>query len=380
MKKLTLDKPFARKSGAWIAKMAIMVALSFILYYLGHYIKIPIFPSFLDFQISELPALFAGFSMGPISGCLVIIIKCALKLPLSSTAFVGELTDMLLGVSFVLPASLLYRFIKSKKSALYGMLISTIIATAVAILINRYISVPFYLNLFFGGDMAKIAGMLSKLYPGITTDNFWTWYLCAGVIPFNLLRYVVVALITFLFYKKLSKILHWDGTSFRKKAEVEDEGPIDTDTLEYLLDENGDYYSKSVDDTNLLALALSKELQGKEKIILEGELGAGKTTFTKGLAKALGVEDEVTSPTFTIMNQYLGGKYPLYHLDMYRIEKEEDIYELGVEDEIDNGITIIEWNKLQSLTGKIIVVKIDVIDENSRKFNIKEQQDDVSGN
>ena len=376
MKKLTLDKPFARKSGSWVAKMAIMVALSFVLYYLGHYIKIPIFPSFLDFQISELPALFAGFSMGPVSGCLVIIIKCALKLPLSSTAFVGELTDMLLGVSFVLPASLLYRFIKSKKSALYGMLISTIIATAVAVLINRYISVPFYVNFYFHGNIEILVNaLLVPVYPKATVDNFWGWYLGCAVVPFNLLRYIVVSVITFLFYKRLSKILHWDGTSFKKKQESED-----TETLGYLLDENGDYYSKSVDDTNLLALALSKELQGNEKIILEGELGAGKTTFTKGLAKALGVEDEVTSPTFTIMNQYLGGKYPLYHLDMYRIEKEEDIYELGVEDEIDNGITIIEWNKLQSLTGKIIVVKIDVLDENSRKFNIKEQQNDVSGN
>ena len=376
MKKLTLDKPFARKSGAWVAKMAIMVALSFVLYYLGHYIKIPIFPSFLDFQISELPALFAGFSMGPVSGCLVIIIKCALKLPLSSTAFVGELTDMLLGVSFVLPASLLYRFIKSKKSALYGMLISTIIATAVAVLINRYISVPFYVNFYFHGNTEILVNaLLVPVYPKATVDNFWGWYLGCAVVPFNLLRYIVVSVLTFLFYKRLSKILHWDGTSFKKKQESED-----TETLEYLLDENGDYYSKSVDDTNLLALALSKELQGNEKIILEGELGAGKTTFTKGLAKALGVEDEVTSPTFTIMNQYLGGKYPLYHLDMYRIEKEEDIYELGVEDEIDNGVTIIEWNKLQSLTGKIIVVKIDVLDENSRKFNIREQQNDVSGN
>ena len=108
MKKLEINKPFARKSGAWVAKMAIMVALSFLLYYIGRFIKLPIFPSFLDFQISELPALFAGFSMGPVSGCLVIIIKCALKLPLSGTAFVGELTDMLLGVAFVLPASLLY--------------------------------------------------------------------------------------------------------------------------------------------------------------------------------------------------------------------------------------------------------------------------------
>lgn len=363
----TLDKKKVfRLSASWVAKMAMLTAISFLLYYLGHFIKLPfMFPSFFDFQISELPALLAGFSMGPISGCLVIIFKCLLKFPLSSTMYVGELTDILLGVAFVLPASIIYKIFKTKKSALYGMLVSTIFATGMALIVNRWISVPFYLNLYFGNNMNGIVGMLSSLYKGITVDNFWAWYLGVAVIPFNLLRYIIVTLITFLFYKKLSKILHWDGTSLKKKKE---------ETLEDLVDEDGVYYSASEEDTFKLAEAISKGLQGNEKIILEGELGAGKTTFTKGLAKALGVQEEITSPTFTIMNEYDSGKYPLYHLDMYRIENEEDIYELGIEDRMDNGITIIEWNKYNSLTGKIIVVKIDVLDETHRKFTIKEQQ------
>lgn len=98
----------------YIVKLAMYSALAFVLYN----IKFPLpfmFPSFLDIQISELPALIAGFSMGPISGCLVIIIKCLLKFPLSSTFFVGEATDILLGICFVLPSSLIYNSRKNKK-------------------------------------------------------------------------------------------------------------------------------------------------------------------------------------------------------------------------------------------------------------------------
>lgn len=97
----------------YIVKLAMYSALAFVLYN----IKFPLpfmFPSFLDIQISELPALIAGFSMGPISGCLVIIIKCLLKFPLSSTFFVGEATDILLGICFVVPSSLIYNSRKNK--------------------------------------------------------------------------------------------------------------------------------------------------------------------------------------------------------------------------------------------------------------------------
>lgn len=104
----------------YIVKLAMYSALAFVLYN----IKFPLpfmFPSFLDIQISELPALIAGFSMGPISGCLVIIIKCLLKFPLSSTFFVGEATDILLGICFVVPSSLIYNSRKNKKPRFWGL-------------------------------------------------------------------------------------------------------------------------------------------------------------------------------------------------------------------------------------------------------------------
>lgn len=103
-------------STAYIAKMAILTAIAFILYAFAKFNLPFMFPSFLEIQISELPALLAGFSMGPISGCLVVIIKCLLKFPLTTTAYVGESTDILLGIAFVLPASLIYYFHKDKNT------------------------------------------------------------------------------------------------------------------------------------------------------------------------------------------------------------------------------------------------------------------------
>lgn len=131
------------------------------------------------------------------------------------------------------------------------------------------------------------------------------------------------------------------------------------------------YISASIPETYELALSLAKTLTGGEVILLNGELGAGKTTFTKGLGRALNITDTVTSPTFTLMHAYEGGKFPLYHFDMYRIENEDDLYELGFEDYIfGDGISVIEWNKLTVLPEKIINVNIKRLSDTVREFEI----------
>ena len=354
-----------RFSAAYVAKMAILTAISFLLYYLGRFVKLPfMFPSFFDMQISELPALLAGFSLGPLSGCLVIIFKCLLKLPLSSTLYVGELTDMLLGVAFVLPASLIYRLRRDKQSkksgirhALVGLAVGSALLTAASMLVNRYISVPFYVELFFHGDFGGIVGMLNALYKGINASNFYAYYLLLGVLPFNLLRCIIVSALTFLLYKRLSVLLHWEGTSLKKN--------VDLAIL-------GEHITRSVEETYALADKLAQELDGGEIILLDGDLGAGKTTFTKGLAKALGVSEEVTSPTFSLLNIYESGRVKLNHMDLYRVESEDELAEVGIADSIDDdSVTVIEWNKLQGLRGKIYSVKISLgEEENSRVFEI----------
>ena len=103
--------------------------------------------------------------------------------------------------------------------------------------------------------------------------------------------------------------------------------------------------SKSVSQTEKIANALAKNSKGTEIIALYGDLGAGKTCFTKGLTKALKVNtDDVHSPTFTLLNEY-NGKYKIYHFDMYRINSFEELYSLGFFDFIENGIIITEWSE-----------------------------------
>ena len=133
-----------------------------------------------------------------------------------------------------------------------------------------------------------------------------------------------------------------------------------------------EYLVNSVEETYEVAHKIADSLKGGEIILLNGDLGAGKTTFTKGLAKALGVKDTVTSPTFTFMKEYNEGRIPLYHFDMYRVESEEELYELGLNDYLYmQGVCVIEWNKFESIKNPI-VIDITVNDDLSRKIVINE--------
>lgn len=105
-----------------------------------------------------------------------------------------------------------------------------------------------------------------------------------------------------------------------------------------------EFISNSVEDTRKFAKELSSRLKGNEIIAMYGDLGAGKTAFTGGLANGLGIEDNITSPTFAIVNEYQG-KFPLFHFDMYRIESWNDLYSVGFFDYIDNGVIVIEWSE-----------------------------------
>ena len=104
------------------------------------------------------------------------------------------------------------------------------------------------------------------------------------------------------------------------------------------------YNSNSPKETANIAKVFAKELKGGDVICLNGDLGVGKTEFVKGLVAALGVTEPISSPTFTIVNCYDGGKLPIYHFDVYRIDDSDEMYEIGYEEYVyGDGITIIEW-------------------------------------
>lgn len=140
------------------------------------------------------------------------------------------------------------------------------------------------------------------------------------------------------------------------------------------------YIVHNLGETEELAKKLSLlDLKGK-CLLLNGDLGAGKTTFTKFLLKYLGVKSIVSSPTFTILNEY-SGNYPIYHFDMYRITSPDELYELGFEDYLTNknsqkvisGLKIIEWgeNVKEILPKNSIDIDIEKIDDTTRRFTIK---------
>ena len=106
------------------------------------------------------------------------------------------------------------------------------------------------------------------------------------------------------------------------------------------------YISDREDETKQIAAEITKKLKPGSVICMYGDLGAGKTAFVQGMARALGIDEPVTSPTFTIVNEYYG-TLPLYHFDVYRIGSSEEMYEIGFDEYINgNGICVIEWAEL----------------------------------
>ena len=133
------------------------------------------------------------------------------------------------------------------------------------------------------------------------------------------------------------------------------------------------YVSKSTADTEALGERIASLLKGTEQIALFGDLGAGKTAFTRGICRGLGIADGVSSPTFAIVNAYRG-RVPVYHFDMYRITSVDDLFATGFYDYADTGVLIIEWSEnieseLDPDAIRIRILKSD--DENERIFEIE---------
>ena len=107
-----------------------------------------------------------------------------------------------------------------------------------------------------------------------------------------------------------------------------------------------EYISNSAQETEALGERLAARLRPGDVIAYTGDLGAGKTAFTRGLARGLGVADRVTSPTFTIVNEYDGGRLPLFHFDMYRLGSADELFEIGWEDYLGRGgVCAVEWSE-----------------------------------
>ncbi len=129
--------------------------------------------------------------------------------------------------------------------------------------------------------------------------------------------------------------------------------------------------SSSEKETFLLAKKVAESFEGKEVVLLIGELGAGKTVFAKGIAAGLGLEDvhQVCSPSFTLVNIYQA-KFPIYHIDLYRLGKEAEIADIGWEDYLEQGVVIVEWGEKLHFDMEAIKITIQIEEDDTRKIKI----------
>ena len=188
----------------YISYTAIFSAISGVLMLM----EIPLFfaPGFYKLDISEMPVLICTFYLGPVAGVTAELLKVMVKLLIkgTSTAFVGDFANFVVGCSFILPASIIYHARPGRKTALVGMGVGTLVLTVFGSLFNGFYLIPKFAVLF-GMPMDAIVAMGTKVNAAIT--DVWT-LVAFAVVPFNLVKGVAVSALTFLLYKRVSPILH----------------------------------------------------------------------------------------------------------------------------------------------------------------------------
>ena len=184
----------------YLAVTAMLGALSFVLQLFEFPLPFLI-PSFVEFDFSDLPALIASFSMGPVSGIAVALIKNVLHLPMTTTGCVGELANFLLAAVFVGIAGVVYRLRKTRIGALAGSLTGALAMAVISVPVNYFITYPIYYN-FMPKD--AILAAYQAIFPFVSDIHTCLWFFNA---PFNFFKGLVITLITFLIYKHISPLI-----------------------------------------------------------------------------------------------------------------------------------------------------------------------------
>ena len=183
----------------YMSVTAMLSAVAFILMFLDF--SVPFMPAFIKMDLSELPALIGAFSMGPECGILICLIKNVLHLFITTTGGVGELSNFLLGVAFVLPAGLIYRHKKSRRSALIGSLLGAVIMGVFSVVSNYFLVYPVYYNFM---PEEAVLGAYQVIVPSV--KSILQCLVCFNM-PFTIVKGLFSVVITFLVYKHISPIL-----------------------------------------------------------------------------------------------------------------------------------------------------------------------------
>lgn len=188
------------KTTRYLAATAMLGALSFVLQLLAFPLPFLI-PSFIEFDFSDLPALVASFSMGPISGVAVALIKNVLHMPVSTTGLVGEWANFLLTAIFVAVAGFVYRYKKSRRGALIGSLCGALVMSIASVPVNYFMTYPIYYNFM---PREAILGAYQAILPFVDSILTSLWVFNA---PFNLFKGLAISGVTFAIYKHVSPLI-----------------------------------------------------------------------------------------------------------------------------------------------------------------------------
>ncbi|MEG2018000.1 MAG: ECF transporter S component [Clostridium sp.] len=196
-----------------LVKISILVAMASILMMFDF--PVPGFPPFLQFDLSDLPALIGGLALGPIAGVTIEGGKVLLNLLFtgSATGGVGELANFLIGASFVWVAAFVYHRNKTKKSALIGLVLGTVAMTIVGAILNYFVLVPLYATMY--GGMDAIIGMSAE---GNSAIGSFAGIIIIGITPFNILKGAVVSAITFASYKKVAPLINKENLNMEHQT------------------------------------------------------------------------------------------------------------------------------------------------------------------
>lgn len=197
-----VGRPASRTNLKTMVQIGMLGAISVVLMMF----EIPLWfaPSFYQIDLSEVPVMIGAFALGPLAGAVIELVKILLHFIMkgSSTAGVGDLANFLIGCALIVPAGLVYKKIRSRKGALIGMILGIITMTVIGSLMNAFILLPAYAKAF-GMPIDALVGMGSALNPAIDSITSFALFM---VVPFNLLKGVVVSVITFLLYRYISPI------------------------------------------------------------------------------------------------------------------------------------------------------------------------------
>ena len=213
--RLVMKKRHRLNTAHTITTVGMLAAISGVLMV----IELPLFfaPSFYKLDISELPILICTFYLGPVAGVVAELVKVLVKLIIkgTTTAYVGDFANFVVGCSFVLPASIVYHAKPGKKSALVGMAVGTLIMTVFGSAFNAIYLLPKFAEMF-GMPLDAIVGMGTQVNSAINSVSTLVLF---AVVPFNLLKGVIVSALTFLLYKRISPILHKNDEKMIKRRE-----------------------------------------------------------------------------------------------------------------------------------------------------------------